>query len=218
MDGVHDLGGVQGFGAVEVEADEPVFHEPWEGRTFVLTAALVGAAGLNTPIFRHAIERMDPVHYLTSSYYEHWLTATITLGVEEGLLDLSDLERRAGGGVPCSRPVPPTAAATVDATAGGPAPRYAVGDEVRVRDVPFVGHIRCPRYVRGRRGVIVRADGPFPVPEVEAHLRTVVPDQTYGVRFEARELWGPAGEAGTAVHVDLDERYLEPLTGSDRAR
>jgi nitrile hydratase subunit beta len=210
VDGIHDLGGMQGFGPVEVEPDEPVFHEPWEGRTFALTSAVVGGAGLNTPIFRHAIERMDPLHYLGSGYYEHWLTAAITLGVEEGVVDLTDLERRAGGRVPLARPVAPSAAVGIDADPGGDAPRFTLGDEVRVRDIAPPGHVRCPGYVRGRLGVVARLDGSFPVPEVEAHLRQVVTDHTYSVRFAAQELWGPAADPTASINVDLYERYLEP--------
>ena len=209
MDGIHDLGGMQGFGPVEVEADEPVFHEPWEGRSFPLTGATIGAAGLNTPIFRHSIERMDPAHYLTSSYYEHWLTGVLTLAVEEGLLDLAELEERAGGVIPLSRPVAPGATGAVDPTPGPEQPRFALGDPVRVTEVPPPGHTRCPRYVRGRRGVVVRLDGVHPVPDVEAHHRLVVPEHTYSVRFDATELWGPTADRRATVHVDLHERYLE---------
>jgi hypothetical protein len=32
MNGVHDMGGMQGMGPVPYEKDEPVFHAPWEGR------------------------------------------------------------------------------------------------------------------------------------------------------------------------------------------
>jgi nitrile hydratase subunit beta len=209
VDGIHDLGGMQGFGPVEVEPDEPVFHEPWEGRSFVLTATTIGAAGLNTPIFRHAIERMDPAHYLTSSYYEHWLTSALTLAVEEGLLELAELEARAGGSIPLSRPVAPDAARAVEPVPGPEDPRFAIGDSVRVTTVVMPGHVRCPRYIRGRRGVVVRLDGAFPVPDVEAHHRTVVPEHTYSVRFDATELWGPTADPTATVHVDLHERYLE---------
>ena len=31
MNGVHDMGGMQGFGKVEPEPNEPVFHSEWEG-------------------------------------------------------------------------------------------------------------------------------------------------------------------------------------------
>jgi nitrile hydratase len=142
VDGIHDLGGMQGFGPVETEADEPVFHEVWEGRMMGLAGGALGAGGFNTPMFRHAIERMDPGHYLTSGYYEHWLTAVATLLVENGFLTADELESRAGP-FPLSRPATVTGA---DVDAGPPVsvPRYEVGDEVRVRDDGFGGHTRCP--------------------------------------------------------------------------
>src|SRR4029077_20846937 len=97
VDGVHDLGGRQGFGAVEVEENEPAFHWPWERAARALTfAALAHVENPNTSLFRHAIERMDPAHYLGSPYYEHWLTAAATLAVESGLVTRNELEGRAG--------------------------------------------------------------------------------------------------------------------------
>ena len=203
MDGVHDLGGRQGFGPVVVEPEEPVFHHPWEGRVFGLAGLALGAGGFNTPMFRHAIERMEPGHYLTSSYYEHWLTAVTTLLAEAGIVTTEEL-----GGVPTSLPVR-VSAGDVDATPPASEPRFAVGDAVLVRDVQFGGHTRCPGYVRRRRGVVTRVDVRAPVPEIEAHQRERVLEQTYTVRFEAAELWGD-GDAGVGVHVDLYERYLEP--------
>ena len=44
VNGVHDMGGMHGMGPVAPEADEPVFHERWEGRVFALNRAL-GALG-----------------------------------------------------------------------------------------------------------------------------------------------------------------------------
>ena len=207
MDGVHDLGGMEGFGAVDVDPDEPTFRHAWEARTFAVAAGALGAGGFNTPMFRHAIERMDPGHYLTSSYYEHWLTAVATLLVEAGMISRRELDDRAGG-FPLSHPV---AVATDDVAAATPkdTPRFAVGESVRVRDVQFAGHTRCPRYVRGRRGVVVRIDPAAPIPEVEAHRSERVLDPNYSVRFEATELWNGASESNACVHVDLYERYLE---------
>ncbi len=91
-------------------------------------------------------------------------------------------------------------------------PRFAVGDTVRVRDLHFAGHSRCPGYVRGRCGVVARIEVAAPIPEVEAHRRERVLDPTYGVRFDAAELWSDAAEANAPVHVDLYEQYLEPVT------
>jgi len=203
MDGVHDLGGTEGFGPVEAEADEPTFHERWEGRTFAMVGAAMGAGGINTPMFRHAIERMDPGHYLTSSYYEHWLTAVTTLLVEGGLVAAEEL-----AGFPLSRPAAVGADDVPSSVGGGDGP-FAAGDRVQVRDVHFSGHTRCPAYVRRRTGVVVRVDPPAPVPELEAHRKEKVPEPTYCVRFDGAELWGPTAEPAAAVHVDLCERYVE---------
>jgi nitrile hydratase beta subunit len=207
VDGVHDLGGRQGFGPVEADGDEPTFAARWEGRAFGVAGAALMAGGFNTPMFRHAMERMDPAHYLTSSYYEHWLTGVATLLVEAGTVSRDDLEARVGR-FPLSRGVTVTAEA-VDVPDPGPA-RYAVGDRVRVRDVRFGGHTRCPGYVRRRTGTVVRVDPPAPVPEVEAHRRARVLEHSYGVRFAATELWGDAARPQDLVHVDLYESYLDP--------
>ena len=203
MNGIHDLGGMDGFGPVEVERDEPVFHAGWERTVFGLSVARALARLGNTHEFRHAIERMEPLHYLGSSYYEHWLTALATLFVERGVLTREELEQRAGGTFPLSRP------ATGGPGAAVPAACFAVGDVVRVRNVHPEGHTRCPRYVRGRRGVVTRVDPSFPVPDVAAHAVAASEEPTYGVRFSARELWGDQAGARESVHVDLWHRYLE---------
>ena len=200
MDGVHDLGGMQGFGPVDVEPDEPVFHEPWERTARGLMISVVVAAGAGGPDLRHAIERMDPAHYLGSSYYEHWLTAAATLAVERGLVTAAEL----GDGFPLSRPARPF---WLDPSG---APAVAVGDSVRVREWHPTGHTRCPGYVQGRVGTVVRVDGEFPVPDVEAHSPDRPNEPTYSVRFAPSDVWGEGAEPGTAaLHVDLWHRYLE---------
>jgi len=208
VDGVHDLGGMEGFGPVHVDPDEPRFRHDWEARTFAVAGGALTAGGFNTPQFRHAIERMEPGHYLTSSYYEHWLTAVATLLVEAGTISRDELDARAEGW-PLSHPVA-VDPGSVDVMTPHDTPEFIVGDAVRVRDVHFAGHTRCPRYVRGRRGVIVRVDPPAPIPEIEAHRGERVLDPNYSVRFDAGELWRDASEPNALVHVDLYERYLEP--------
>jgi nitrile hydratase len=207
VDGVHDLGGIQGFGPVEHSPAEPVFGEDWERRAFKLNMAVLAAAGVGGAEFRHSIERMDPGHYLTSSYYEHWLTSAASLAVEHGILSVEELEQHAGGRFPLSRPDrgSPPAATQEDRTE----PRFAVGQRVRVREWHPPGHTRAPRYVQGKRGVVVRIDGPANFPDFEAHGGGTVLDPTYSVRFPSRELWGEGGRDGETMHVDLWERYLE---------
>lgn len=215
MDGVHDLGGVAGFGPVEIEDDEPVFHEDWERRVFRLNFA-AGAAGIvkSGGAFRHSIERMDPAHYLDSSYYEHWLTGIATLAVERGLVTRADLDDRAGGRFPLSGVDRGTALDVgADDQTG---PRFEIGREVQVRAWHPCGHTRAPRYVQGKRGVVVRHDGAFSVPDVEAHSDRRRFEPTYSVRFRAEELWGEGAKPGEVVHVDLWEGYLEPDDGAGR--
>jgi nitrile hydratase beta subunit len=207
MDGIHDLGGMQGFGPVAVEQDEPVFHEAWEATARALTAAVIGAAGVSGGEFRNSIERMDPAHYLTSSYYEHWLTAAATLAVEHGIVSAQDLESRAQGPFPLSRP-------SRHEPIGDPGPdrsepRFGIGDRVRVRQWHPFGHTRCPRYVRGEIGVVVRRDKAASVPDIEAHSDRRRIEPIYCVGFEASELWQD-GQPGNVVHVDLWDSYLEP--------
>ncbi|MEW6268818.1 MAG: nitrile hydratase subunit beta [Thermodesulfobacteriota bacterium] len=209
MNGIHDMGGMDGFGRVVVERDEPVFHHAWEGRVFASTVALVASALGGVDALRFAIERMAPEHYLRASYYERWLTALATRLVERGLVTRDELEARAGGAFPLAGPLPelpppPPVQAPSE-------PRFAVGDAVRVRNAHPAGHTRAPRYVRGRRGTIVRVDHRCALPDVAARDGAARREEwAYGVRFAAGELWGDDAPAADAVHVDLWESYLEP--------
>jgi nitrile hydratase len=207
VDGVHDLGGMQDFGPVLVEPAEPVFDASWEGRVFGIGGIVTLQGLVNTNTVRHAIERMDPAHYLGSPYFEHWLTAFATLLVERGVLTREELEARTGGSFPVSRPsqAPPwTAAAAGDARS-----RFTVGDRVRVSEAHPRGHTRCPRYVRGKQGVVDRCDGPFTLPDADVHGDDPPIEPTYSVRFEAAGLWGEEAEAGATVSVGVWESYLE---------
>ena len=196
------MGGLQGFGSVELEADEPVFHEDWERRAARLTMAAM-LAGHLAGRFRHAIERMDPTWYLASPYYEHWLTATATALVEAGVVTAQELEERLGSPFPVAGPVRATRLDDPGPSSGRH--RYAAGDCVQVREWHPLGHTRAPRYVQGKRGTVVRLDGLFSLPDVEYHCDERREEPTYSVRFEALELWG---EPGDPVHVDLWESYL----------
>jgi nitrile hydratase len=204
MDGIHDLGGKQGYGPVVVEPDEPVFHEAWERRAarVVFGSFMLGRFGGGE--YRHAIERMEPAWYLTSPYYEHMLTGVATCLVEKGVIDRAALDAQLGA--PFDLATPAAAPRLDDPGDSALEPAFAVGDVVRVRNMHPRGHTRCPGYVRGCRGTVVRVDGAFSVPDVEAHCDGRRTEPTYSVRFEAAALWG---EQGDPVHVDLWESYLE---------
>jgi len=198
---------MQDFGPVLVEPAEPVFHASWEGRVFGIGGIVTLQGLVNTNTVRHAIERMDPAHYLGSPYFEHWLTALATLLVEQDVLTREELEARTGGSFPVSRPsqAPPwTAAAASDGRS-----RFAVGDRVRVSEAHPRGHTRRPRYVRGKQGVVDRCDGAFALPDADVHGDDPPSEPTYSVRFDAAELWGNEAESGATVSVGLWESYLE---------
>ena len=208
MDGIHDLGGMVGFGPIGVESDEPTFHHAWEATAFRLNvAAIAMLRAYNADEYRHAIERMEPAHYLQASYYERVLTGVATLLVEKGLLDRADLERRAGGTFPIASPA---RANTEDGRRPPDAPRFGVGDQVRVVQVARSGHTRVPRYVRGRSGVVVHVAPPFWYPDASAHGLTPRREATYHVEFDAPDLWGEDAEESAPVVVDLWETYLQP--------
>jgi len=202
---------MQGFGTVDHSPGEPAFRHEWEAVARALLVVVAGAVRASGGEFRHSIERMEPGHYLTSGYYEHWLTAAATLAVEHGLLTRSELEARAGGSFPLSGPVLATQAA--DPGPDVREPRFGVGDRVRVREWHPPGHTRCPRYVRGKVGTVVRVDGVFSVPDVEAHGPERRHEPTYSVRFDATELWQDS-QRGVRVHVDLWDSYLDRASAS----
>ena len=224
MDGVHDLGGMHGFGRVEPEANEPVFHEAWEAVVYAIMRASLGTGLYNLDEFRHGVERMDPAHYLRSGYYEHWLDGIARVLTEKGVIAADELEKRTE--FFAARPDAPAAAAVRGAPPAAPQPlqwyapaserpatrppRFAPGDAVITRNIHPTGHTRLPRYARGKRGVIHRQHGTHVFPDSHAHGGGEQPQPLYSVRFDARELWGPSAEPNQHVYIDLWEPYLEP--------
>ncbi len=224
MDGVHDLGGMQGFGPVEREDNEPVFHATWEAAVLAMMRAGGARGFFNIDEFRHGIERMNPSYYLRATYYEKWLDGIARLLVEKGVVSEDDLRARTAffG----ERPEAPAAAALAgplpERVASNPnwvqdavretgaQPRYGIGDPVVTRNIHPWGHTRLPRYARGKRGVIARFHGVHVFPDTNAHGRGEDPQPLYSVRFDGRELWGESAEVNQHVHIDLWESYLEP--------
>ena len=217
MNGVHDMGGMHGFGPVEPEPNEPVFHAPWEGRVLALRRALGAWRKWNIDAGRHSIETLPPADYLRLSYYEKWLASAIKLALSAGLITPRELETgRRDPSVPVATP-PLTADKVMPAIMkGSPThrettarPRFAAGQIVRAREINPVGHTRLPRYVRGRQGTIERDHGAHVFPDSNSKLEGENPQYLYTVRFSARELWGESANPGDSVHLDLWEEYLD---------
>jgi nitrile hydratase subunit beta len=221
MNGVHDLGGMHGFGPVVREQDEPVFHSEWEKRVFAMTLTAMGRRVCNVDEFRRAIERMPPARYLAATYYEKWLHALESLLVEKGALTAEEL---LSGHAAASAPAKATG--PLDGGSGGGVesfddsavklrfdkrfkPRFKAGERVVARNLNPSHHTRLPRYARGKRGVIRYDQGVFVFPDTHAHGQGGKPQHVYTVAFEAKELWGADHNERAPVYLDCWEDYLE---------
>jgi len=219
MNGIHDMGGMDGFGPVVREQNEPVFHAGWEGRVYAIASLATGLVPFSADEFRHAIERTPPERYLASSYYERWLAAVETLLVERGVVTREEILAKEDGAIDPALIANPVAthgpAPVKEKTASKPPrARFAKGARVRARNLNPSGHTRLPRYVRGKAGVIERDWGVFVFPDTNAHHAGAKPQHCYSVAFDARELWGKPVNSRERVYLDLWEDYLEPIASN----
>ena len=229
---MHDIGGMDGFGRVHRENGEPVFHQRWEGRVFGMLLTGGGLPPTPIDVFRHRGERLDPLKYLDSSYYERWLAAMEAALIEAGTLSRKEIEAKveqftADPALPVPRREDPTLAENISRSlrAGNPVTRnirqkarFAADDKIVTRNLNPHGHTRLPRYARARRGVIVAHHGAHVFPDTNAHGLGENPQHLYTVRFAARELWGASAEPNTSVLVDLWESYLEKDNAAGKSR
>jgi nitrile hydratase subunit beta len=217
MNTVHDLGGMQNFGPVAPEADEPTFHHAWERRAFGMTVAMGGARVWNLDQSRFARESIPPALYLSSSYYKIWFEGLTRLMVARGLITTQELVDGRSHAPAATLPNVLTADKVARALAHGhstlrsePAPaRFAVGDAVRTTNVHPRSHTRLPRYCRDKPGTIATVHGAHVFPDANALGHGEQPQWLYTVRFAAADLWGPDTTA-SAVYVDCWEPHLSP--------
>jgi nitrile hydratase subunit beta len=223
------------FGPIDREADEPVFHERWEARTFGLAMAAGGILGANLDAMRDAIERLDPAVYLRG-YYVRWLHALERQLEARGFLGEGELEARLRGEETPARgtrrppawqktiktwltrkvmaPMPPWLLRAYPRVQGfsrkAPGePAFQPGDVVRTVSERPPGHTRIPGYLCGHRGTVRRAHGAMVFPDVHARGRKEDPQHLYTVAFDGEEVWGRGSEPGVVLLVDLFEPYLE---------
>jgi nitrile hydratase beta subunit len=199
VDGMHDLGGKQGFGRVSYPS--PPHDETWEPLVRALSAFAIRRHIYNMDEFRHAIERMAPRHYIGAPYYERHLTALATLLVEKDFVTREELDALVSGAFPLAGPIGP-------GRLPSPPQSFAIGEKVRVKNEFVSGHVRMPAYIRGKVGVVVGISPPYPFPDASGHSMQAPTEPTYDVRFRSRDLWSESCD-DALNHVGVFQSYLE---------
>ena len=212
------MGGMMGFGPVDAEKDEPVFHAGWEERMMAMNVATGAAGAWNIDMGRHAREDRNPREYLDSTYYQLWYLGLTRLLAERGLVGADEIESgrslRPGGKIArvlapgqveaaMARIVPYERTPSAEA-------RFKVGAKVRAKEMHPAGHTRLPRYVRGKTGTVSILHGTHVYPDAHAHGKGEEPHWLYCVTFAATELWGSDADPAITVSTDCWEPYLEP--------
>jgi len=217
MNGVHDMGGMDGFGKVEPEPNEPVFHHDWEGRVMAMMRAMGAAGAFNIDTMRYHFEILPPAIYLACTYYQKWF-----LGLEDMLIDkgfVSASEVAAGHSATSAKPLKRGKFTLNDVERvmvrgkfgrEAPAPaKFKPGDSVRAKNMHPATHTRLPRYARGHVGVVERNLGCNVFPDSAAMDAGENPQWLYTVVFDGVELWGPDSDPTVKVSIDAFEPYLE---------
>lgn len=231
MDGIHDMGGIEGYGPVPYVPEEPIeIGTRWEALAGAALFALMRSGKTNIDAHRHRIERLDPTRYLPISYWGRWLAAVESATVDQGIADQAEIDAAIGalGHDPGATAPPPRMhpVTALESRQNEPGfirtvdrpPRFRVGDKVRaLADAPRVGHHRLPRYARGRLGTIARCYPAFTLPDAMAHNEGEQPHYVYAVAFSGTELWGPSGDPNQVCHLDLFEPYLRPVDDDQEA-
>ena len=217
MNGVHDMGGMDGFGKVEPEPNEPTFHAKWEGRVMAMVRAMGAAGAFNIDMSRFAQERLPPHIYLASSYYRRWLLGLELNLATRGFVTASELA--SGHAKESAKPLKNGKLRLEDVERimvrgkferkpQGPA-KFKVGDQVRAKNMHPLTHTRLPRYTRGHVGVVERILGCQVFPDSAAMESGENPQWLYNVVFNGAELWGPDSDPTVKISIDAFEPYLE---------
>ena len=219
MNSIHDIGGMDNIGPVNIEKDEPVFHEDWERKVYAMTLATMGAGMFVTDEVRYMTETIPPADYLNFKYYEKWLYSLEQMMLQKNVVTREEL---ASGKVTAPGLPAGIEAASPERLQYGMnnripmfvdadiPPKFKAGDTIIARNINPPHHTRLPRYIRGRRGVVEMDHGIFLLPDTNAHGGPDKPQHVYSVRFSARELWGEDAPAGDSLYIDLFDDYMDP--------
>lgn len=229
MEGVHDLGGVHGFGpVVPTPADDRPFKAEWQRRIFGIALALTGNVVVKMHEIRYARERMEPAAYLASDYFEQWLASVETCLAESRLVSFAEVDEAAARirGGEAAQPAAERPELTGRLRAGifdrptgtteTVSGRFEVGASVKAVTARPVGHTRLPGYVRGRTGRVVRRLAASALPDRSAHDEGDEPHAAYQVEFDLGDVWGTEADQNATIRLDVWDDYLETFPSEDR--
>jgi nitrile hydratase len=214
---IHDMGGMHGFGPVEVEPNEPVFHEKWEGRVLAMQRAMGYVRLWTIDGGRASLETLPPLTYLAASYYQRWFLGLEKRVAAHGLVGADEIA--AGKSLRLGRLLNRklTVADVPNVLTRGNYERpeqapahFKEGDRVRTRNINPATHTRLPRYARGKTGTVEAIRGCHVYPDTAALGDHEHAEWLYTVVFSARELWGEEADPKVKVSIEAFEPYLDP--------
>ena len=224
MNGIHDMGGMEGFGPVRPEPNEPPFHSKWEARCLAMNRAMGYAKVWNIDESRAAIEQLPPLDYLGMSVLREMGVPPAAASAQAPAGRCRRIRRRSR--TPPRQGTAAQAAArrraeVVDAwfvcAAAAHAAQFKVGDRVRTKNIHPHTHTRLPRYARDRVGMIECVRGYHVFPNSLASGKGEDPQWLYTVLFKSRELWGESADPTMMLSIEAWEPYLDAATMIDPA-
>lgn len=216
MEGIHDLGGKQGYGPIDTLHGDAAFHHDWEKRMWALARSGI-TKGITIDWFRHGLERMVPADYLSFAYLNKWCTNYLMLLIDNGEVTLDEAvtgrarQKLAGAEAKSLDEVLAANRAGCRSFAAEPVDpaRFSVGDAVLTRRLMHDGHTRLPAYARSARGQVVAHHGCHLLADDGAR-GIERGEHLYTIAFAAPELWGEGADLRDQVMLDLWESYLVP--------
>ncbi len=214
---IHDMGGMHGFGPVEEEPNEPVFHTSWESRVYAMNRAMGPLRLWTIDEGRAAQEALHPAVYAGASYYQRWLLGLEARALQHGLVtkeELAEGKALVANDRP-NRIFKPEDAANLTRGSFDRDPQgeaiFKPGDQVQTLNINPAGHTRLPRYARDKPGEVEAVRGCHVFPDSVANGKGDDPQWLYTVVFDGQVLWGPDAEPGTKISIEAFEPYLEAL-------
>lgn len=214
MDGIHDLGGLEGFGPVPTEREDEPFHANWEARMWAIARAGL-VQDMTIDWFRHGLERMVPADYLSYPYFAKWCANYFMMLIDNGTLSMDEVISGLAG----EKAPSPKAISVEDALElhrnSAPSyrfdtdhpPQFELTQAVVTKKHLAASHTRLPRYARNASGHVTAWHGPHIFPDASA--RGITQGQhLYTIEFSAKELWGEGADPRDTVCLDLWESYL----------